>query len=365
MKVVHIIDSLRVGGAQALLITYTKEAAFRGLNTNIISLQESYESPIISELESLGASVIYLSKARLWSISRFLRLFISIKRGGYNIIHSHLTYANILGLICGTLLNIPVVVSMHSTLSSKRQYKPRDLLERILLRTAKMIIAVGENVGADYQKIYPHQVKVLPNAVNEPSELTKKERALLRQELNIKDDDILLVAIGRLREGKGFRDLLAAFGKIHLKHPNAKLIIAGDGNLRNELLEETRDRNLLDSVKWLGVRNDVPRILAASDVYISSSHWEGLSIALLEAMSAGLAPVVTNVGDAMEVIVPGSGILVTPKDPGNLADAIETLLNDPALIHQMGLAAKERVRSKYSAQIWFDKLLDIYEDLMR
>jgi glycosyltransferase involved in cell wall biosynthesis len=365
MKVLHIIDSLKVGGAQKLLVTYAGQARQAGMETVVVSLRDREESPMVLALDALGAAIVYLPTASMLSATRLFRLLRVVRDGGFDILHTHLTYANILGILCAVLLRLPVVVSMHNILSGRRNNNLRENLEQFLLRFATRIIAVGEIVAADYRKFFPDTVVTLPNAVPELPSLQGTERLVLRKKLAGDESTPILLAVGRLTGQKGFSDLIAAFVLVHESFPQAKLLVAGDGKLRGALQDETTARDLREHILWLGIRHDVPDLLAASDIYVSAARWEGLSIALLEAMSSGLVPVVTAVGDAPKVITPESGILVPTEQPCLLAEAICELLADPVKMRSMSQAARARIRAEYGAQTWFTRLLKIYEMSMQ
>jgi L-malate glycosyltransferase len=361
MKVLHLIDSLRVGGAQRLLVTYVGQAIQAGLSPVIVSLREKEETPMVFALEELGARITYLPATNLLNVGRFLRLLRLIQKARFDILHTHLTHANILGILCAIFLHLPVVVSIHTVLSAERKSKIRAFLEKFFLRFATNIIAVGENVAMAYRALFPEKVLVLSNAVPAYPPLETQVRLSMRQQLVGDAKAPILIAVGRLISTKGFFDLISAFALIHIHFPDAKLIVIGDGELREELRAETAVRGLQEHLYWLGTRNDVPDLLAMSDIYVSASHWEGLSVAMLEAMGNGLPLVVTDVGDAAKVTPPEAGILVPPKVPEQLARAICLLLADPIKMRRMGDVARERIHAEYDARAWFERLVKVYE----
>lgn len=110
----------------------------------------------------------------------------------------------------------------------------------------------------------------------------------------------------------------------------------------------------------VGARDDIPRILPAADLFVSSSYLEGLPIAILEAMAAGLPVVATTVGDIPRVVVEGTGVVVPPHQPAQLASAINRLLDDPAQLRTMGLAARQHVAVHHSPAVWVDQLMKMY-----
>ncbi len=363
MKIVHVIDLLHVGGAQTLLITYAQQAKQAGIETYIISLRErnAASTPVVTILEELGVKITFLSKSKLLSPTRLMKLISLIHANEYDIIHTHLNHATVLGILSALWLNKAIVASVHNVLTGRRKRLSEEF-EQFLLRFADCIITVGENVNADYYPLFPEKVVTLTNAVNEIPPLDAKQRASIRRELTGNVEAPLLIAVGRLNEQKGFDTLIKAFEIVHNQFPQAHLVVAGRGNLGESLRIETNSRGLQNNLHWLGLRDDVPSLLAASDIYVSSAYWEGLSIALLEAMSVGLPCVITAVGDAEKVITPESGILVPPRSAERLAEEIIVLLSDTKKSQSMGKAAQERIRVQYGAKAWFTKLIEIYHN---
>jgi len=361
MKIVHIIDLLHAGGAQTLLVTYAQQAKLAGIEAHIISLREytAASAPISNALDKLGVKVTFLSKSKILDPIRLFKLISLIRHQEYDIIHTHLNHATVLGILSALWLNKTIVVSVHNVLKGRKKRLSEEL-ELFLLRYADCIIAVGENVNADYSPLFPDKVVTLPNAVNEVPSMESAQRANIRRLLTGNVEAPLLIAVGRLNEQKGFDTLIQAFEIIHSQFPQVHLIVAGRGNLGEALQTDTTSRGLQNNLHWLGLRDDVPLLLAASDIYISSAYWEGLSIALLEAMSAGLPSVITAVGDAEKVITPETGILVPPRSPERLAKEIIGLLSDTKKSQRIGKAAKERIRENFGAKAWFNKLFEIY-----
>jgi glycosyltransferase involved in cell wall biosynthesis len=164
---------------------------------------------------------------------------------------------------------------------------------------------------------------------------------------------------------KGYPDLLEAFAVIRRRFSSAVLLIAGDGPQGAELEARRASLGLEDSVHLLGARDDVPELLAAADVFVTASRWEGLPVAVLEAMAAGLPVVATAVGDVPNVLAEGAGVTVPPRDPAALAAAVCALLETPEERARVAAAAIARVRSRYSAARWAERLLELYAEVAR
>jgi glycosyltransferase involved in cell wall biosynthesis len=173
-----------------------------------------------------------------------------------------------------------------------------------------------------------------------------------------------MVTVGRLTRQKGYPHLLAALTFMPAEQRPLTLFV-GDGPDRAELEARATALGLARDVRFLGNRHDVPALLAAADLFVLSSLWEGLPLALLEAMAAGLPPIVTTVGGNVEVIEHGkSCILVPAANEQALANALTCLLHDPLRREQIGRAARERFEQRYSLESFIKAHECLYEDLL-
>ena len=366
MKVAHLIDTLAWGGAQKLLVDFATEAVPRGLDVVVIVLRETGNlSPYPPLLEKAGARVSFLSIATLYDLSAIPQLLEILRKEDVDILHTHLSHANILGGIVGRLARIPVVSTLHNTrLSSMRNTLGRLFVERIVLRflTSK-VIAVGHTVANTHQPFFPgDKLRTVPNPVNNSVELSVKRDAL-RQEISGDSCRKIALTIGRLIMQKGYSEMLSAFVKVHSQHPDAVLAFAGDGYLREDLEEQARSLGLDGSVRFLGYREDILNLLGASDLYVNSSYWEGLSIAMLEAMSVGLPVLATSVGDAPYLLAEGRGVLVPPGDIETFAREFSHLLEDPEELKTLGEKGRAYVEKHHSVEAWVGATLEIYNSL--
>jgi len=271
------------------------------------------------------------------------------------------------GTIAAKLANVPSVATLHNELTDPEHYHPiRERLEGFCLSyLAKDRIAVGELVAESRRKMIGRRsIRVISNAVDEIPSLPIEERRSVRRDLIGDPDRTLLITVGRFAPSKGYFDLLIAFDQIRKKHPGIALVIVGTGTLFDEVRDEIGKLDLGDSVHLIGKRSDVPRLLAASDLYVSASHWEGLPVSILEAMSAGLPVVATKVGELPKVVPEDSGSLVPPGDPKALADAVIGFLDRAGTMKSYGDNARTFVSQNYSAKVWFEKILSVYEAVL-
>jgi L-malate glycosyltransferase len=362
MQVLQVVDTLLYGGAQKLLVTFVRQAQAHGVKTTVVSLYQTGGAPLRAELESYGARVIVLKSKRLFDWASFRQLWQLMRAERFDIVHTHLTYANINGGLAAWLTGLPFIATLHNTSADARHSHPlRDRLERWILRhRAHRVLAIGASVADIYRPLLRRELETIPNAVMPPVTISAAERAALRAELAGDAVRPICFTVGRFSQQKGYLDLLEAFAAVHTQMPEAVLVIAGDGTMRLEIEAKIKALALGQTVRLLGLRNDVPRLLAAVDVYVNASHWEGLPLAHLEAMMAGLPLAVTAVGEVPQLINADAGVLVSPQKPAELAAAILSLLADPARCASLGQAARQHALAHYGADAWFEKYLEMY-----
>jgi len=367
MKVAHLIDTLAWGGAQKLLVDFAGEAIPRGLDVIVIVLRETEnQGPYPLQLEEVGARVKILSIESLFDLSAVPQIIKIVGEEGVDILHTHLSHANTLGGIAGFLAGIPVVSTIHNVRSSSTRILPGRLIaERMVLRyLTKKLIAVGNTVADTHQSIFPRdKLCVVPNPVNKTARMSKLEKDAIREKLFGDADRKVALAIGRLIMQKGYSELISAFAQVHSHHTDSILAFAGDGYLREELEEQARSLDLDGSVLFLGYREDVLDLLMAANLYVNSSLWEGLSVAMLEAMSVGVPVLATSVGDAPYLLADGRGVLVSSGDADTFAREFSALFDDLDGLQTLGEKGREYVEECYSVSAWVDALNEIYVDL--
>ena len=188
---------------------------------------------------------------------------------------------------------------------------------------------------------------------------------LVRRELGLPEGVPVIGLVGRLDHwGKGHKELLEAMAPLMARHPVHALIVGG-GRRMDEVRSLAAGLGLAGAVHFLGPRPDVPDLLNAMDIFVLPSYSEGLSLALLEAMAAGMPVIATAVGGTPEVVTDGdNGLLIPPRDAAALAEALERLLADPAWAQRLGANARAHVREHYSLDRLGREINEIYEELV-
>lgn len=364
MYIFQMIDGLSTGGAERLQVVFAKEARRRGLKHAVVSLGKDGDSQYLRELRALGTTVYCYPTKRILDFENLHRLIRLFRSERPDILHTHLTYSNILGSVVARLTGIPAVATLHSTGVEERLRAPRtESAEAFALRyVVRQIIACGPAVARYFRSnIKDGPITVIPNAVDDVPQISLQERDVLRRQIIGDLDRFIIISVGRLESPKGYKDLLDAFSVLRASYPAAFLAIVGGGHLKDELEQKIKELSLSEDARLLGWRSDVPKLLQASDMFVLASHWEGLPVAILEAMSAGLPIVATDVGDVAWTL-DSAGVIVPPRQPGMLAGAVSNLMDDPARLQSLGRAARSRIEKTFSASEWFDKLIAVYQD---
>lgn len=360
-RVAAVLVSLRPdGGAETLMRTLLSELADRPYELELLTLRTP-DAARRSDFESRGAVVRSFPARRLVDPLRFLRFVHAVRRGRYDVLHTNLPAGNIVGLLCGAILRIPVVVVLHNSDTGADDHWYHGRLERVLIqRFATRVIAVGERTATVRRALLPGAtIEVLPNAVAPSEPLDDGERLDLRASLMSDPDRWLLVAVGRLTGQKAHDDLIRAFDIVRGRRDDVELLILGRGDDELDLRRLVDDLDLADHVRLAGSRADVRRILRAADAFVMSSRWEGLPVALLEAMEAGLPVASTDVGDIPEVLAGGAVVLVPPGVPQALASAIDGVLE--LSVAGAGVVNQQIVQERYSSHAWAMRMAEHYE----
>ena len=277
------------------------------------------------------------------------------------IVHAHLSwpFACKHGVLAAWLARVPGIVG------TAQLYLPPDGTRqpRVLLRLYHRIIAVSDEVRTRFATelhVAARRLAVVRNAIRVPP-AGPLRNAALRASLVQGRPDYVVLTPARLHPQKGHTYLLAAAAQT----PEATFVFAGDGPLRGALETQARELGVSDRCVFLGERSDVPDLLAAADLVVLPSLFEGLPVSVLEALAAERPVVATAIGGTDEAIHAGeSGLLVPPRDPGALASAIRRLQADPALSRRLASAGRNRVEREFSSEVTAREVMRIYDDVL-
>ena len=332
-------------------------------------LQQEWQSRCSYPLYNLEAFKpgVGILRQTVYFLQGLKRLWRLLRSEHFDVIETFTLHSNMPGMILSWLADIPVrMATHHGKVGNVSRWQERLHL-LIIGRTASVIIAVSTEVRDHLalSGIDPRKIIVIPNGIK-PSTPNLKEQTELRREFGLHKDQIVLISVGRLVYQKAHSVLINAVQEILVQRPEVVLYIAGEGPLRGELEQQIGAFGLSDQICLLGNRNDVPGLLSIADIFVLPSRWEGLPMALLEAMGIGLPIVATQVEGVNGVLQQNiQGFLVPPEDDRALAEALLKLIKSPQLRIKMGLKSRKRVDEAYTTDIMCDKYLTVMLDYLR
>ncbi|MCX5721237.1 MAG: glycosyltransferase [Nitrospirae bacterium] len=328
---------------------------------------------LVDNLRAEGIEAHVLDMEPLGSLAPLFRLRNFLREQQPDIVQSHGARGNVYSRIAGRLAETGAIVStVHNSLYDYPIGRIKKWLylacDKLTAPLADCTLCVAESHRQELINRYglrPDRVVTIPNGVDltkfQPTQRTQH----LREALAISDDVPVIGIVGRLTDQKGHVYLLRALPLLLTKFPALRCLVVGDGELREELQKLAVDLGLTEHCLFLGVRQDIPEVLAAMDLLVLPSLSEGMPYAALEGMAMGKPVVATAVNGVPELIQDGvTGLLVPRKDPVALAQAIETVLANPHLAASFGLAARRLVEQTYSIEAWVGQMESLYESLV-
>jgi len=304
-----------------------------------------WKDAFVDEIRREGTPVHCLDGSRAWSLRWVRRLRRLVREHDIDLVHTHMPLPASIARIALPSRKRGGPGFVHTEHNMWGRYRlPTRWANRLTYRRNAVVIAVSEGVAGSIESSVPVEVVVHGIDVDAMSS-GPDARAHARQILGIDQDAPVLGTVGNFTAKKDQGTLIDAFAQVHAERPDAKLLLVGLGPLEDQLKAQAERLGLTQDVVFTGMRDDVFDLLPGLDVFVLSSRFEGLPIALLEAMASGVAPVVTRVGGIPEVITDGEdGVLVEPGDAGALATALSKLLADDEGRSTIGEAAQNRAR---------------------
>lgn len=378
IRVLHLITRLDRGGSTTdILFTLTglppvfRQSLIYGRTRELPQAIRALRGKV--EITEVAELVRDISPVK--DLVALLKIYRIIRRGRFDIVHTHSSKAGILGRVAARLARVPHVVhtphgQVFTGYAGRILTAVFILLERWAARFTDRMIALTEQEIQDHlaRKIgKPEQFVSIPSGIDIEQFCTRSlasQRPSVRASLGLPPDACLIGSVGRLESIKGHAYLLEAFTILAPRFPSLYLALVGDGQLLPELRSSARGSGFTDRVLFLGWRDDTSVLLHAFDLFVLPSLNEGMGRALVEAMVVGLPIVASRAGGVPEVLGNGeAGLVVEAGSARALAEAIEALLTDSALRVWLGRAARERAR-RYTVEAMLQKIEALYRRLL-
>lgn len=367
IRLLHIIDNLDRGGTQTWFMSLVKGLAELGFEQHIYCLNEIANMSIVENLKKSGSRVTILGRSQLFALIGFIRLYQAIKKWRPDIVQTILPYGNLIGRPIACLAGVPVIVSSIRTRNMHKS-KPHLFLDRLMADWADAYISVSRQIipfAVANEGVPQEKVIYIANGLEIDRRDRSQTRTKIRAQLGISDRTKVLGMVARLSPQKAHNDLLRAYATVTVEYPDTVLLLVGDGPLRKNLKRQVRELKLNRQIIFLGDRSDIGDLLAAMDLFVHPSLFEGMPNAVMEAMAAGL-PVIASAADGVQdLIVDGeSGWLVEPGNPTELARKIIFALDNQTLWLAMGREAACRIATEFSSQKMIEAYSSAYFDLL-
>ena len=364
VRVVYVAHTFMVGGAEEMVLNLVRHLPPR-FEPFVCGIHDA--GPIGDEIARTGTPVTVLGLnpglRRPWDVARIRRYFSDTRPA---IVHTFLLTASLYGRFAAILAHVPIVVGTEVNIYENKR-RSHAMAERLLMAGTDRVVVSAESVRAFYiRQVHadPKKVEVIYNAVDWSQLQTTMTRDAMRASLGLSPTAPVAGIIARLTEQKGHRYLLDALastpglGDVHL-------IVVGDGDLGDGLRARTAALGLSSRVHFLGARRDLGNLLAAMDVFVLPSLWEGLPLSLVLAMGARVPVVAARVAGIPEVVEDGrTGFLVPPGDSLSLGRAVARLFGDAGLRLQIGRDASTAVLPRFGVDAYVSAITRLYDRLL-
>lgn len=381
LTVLHLITELSTGGAQSALLRLLIHQD-RTRYEPIVACFYNADGAVARQISEQGIQVVDLGLAAQWRVDGFGRLWRLLRQVKPDCLHTWMFHANIPGRLIGRMAGVPAIVSSERTMGQEGTV--RQLLNRWSGPLADRIICVSEQVAifaAETIRLDKHKLRVVPNGIDlslyyssaqdRPESGTRVDKRSLRAELGLPESAVIIGAVGRPRPVKGYTYLLDAFAKLVDGYATTDssvdmhLLFVGDGPDQAVLMTQAQVLGLQQYVSFWGDRDDIPNVLNAMDILVSSSIWEGMPNVVLEAMACGLPVVATDVGGTRELVLHGeTGLLVEARDVDSMAASFKRLVDSEDERVRMGECGRRRTEEHFSIQQSVQRTEAVYAELL-
>jgi glycosyltransferase involved in cell wall biosynthesis len=375
--VAHVVKTQAVAGAENHLLKLLPGIAGRGWDVHLLNVCDRSQGAMtpaygaaLERLEASGVRVSRLGVGGKADPRGSLHLARALKAIGPDLVHTHLAYADLFGSIGARLARVPRVLSSrhHDYSTSPSETRRFRRYYRVVNPLQDRVIAISGRIAQlcrDEEHRDPGSIDTVWYGCEDQAVDRAEAREALRRELGLASDALLVGTIGRLIALKGQEFALRAFAGIAPRVPRATWLFAGSGPERDALERLAKSSGLGERVRFLGHREDVPRIMAALDVLVHPTTAEGFGLVLLEGMVQATPIVATRVGSLPEIVIDGeTGLLVPPRDPTALGAALLALLEDRARLAAVGRAGRERYERCFRLERMIGETIDIYRRVL-
>lgn len=380
MKTLQIVGNSKYGGGGYLLVKWCKYLSEKNWQIDVLGT----DPEVINKLSNVPIRPIkniYIPReiAPVKDILAFIQLIRLLHKEKYGVVHTYTATPSFLGRLAARIVGTPVILHHQAGWTINEYSKPLERLfytplEYLAALASTKSICVGHSIekqGRELKLAPKDKFVTIPNGIDAQPFITAKVNGSgdkLRDTLEIQADHLIIGNTGRLEQSKDNKSLLEAISilKNRFNYNNIALLLAGDGSEMDFLKAEATSLGLEKNVRFLGFFENIPAFLASLDIFVSPSFREGLSISVMEAMASALPIVTTAIPPNAELIQhEKNGLLVPPRSPDDLAEAIFRFIQEPDLAKHCARNANQSVLEYYTIDRMFQETLNLYNSLLK
>ena len=361
LKIVHLITSLEVGGAQHGLLMGLPRFDQSQYEHVIISIMDRLQ--MAPQFRDVGIQVITLGLNKKTDLLVIRRLMSVLGDLQPDILHTYLLHGNVLGRIAGRLVGISTIIGSERTIGQAKFWgRLATKLTNPLTNAVEVNSETGARAIVDSLGVPPDKIEIVKSGLDLDKFGKTETRNDIRDAIDVGAENHLVLYVGRLRRVKGVEYGIKAFAKAYEQRPRLRLALAGEGEQHDYLVDLTKDLGIDNQVTFFGVRNDLAELMSAADSVILPSLNEGFPRTAIEAMASGKPIVATKVGGTPEAILDEeTGILVPSRDSDAMSKALVKLVDSPDMCNELGLGGRRRALENYSVNTYVERLDTIYQ----
>ncbi len=375
MKVLQVLGDSAYGGGCYSALILSKFLMKNGYEVSLLSTNKETSKRFLDEgVPIVSPALITATVSPYRDVLGLIHLTKYLRKNKYDVVHSHTSKPGFIGRLAAHLAGIPVIIhTSHGYAYDDGYGFPKKLLFKYLEQKASkwsdLLITISKGIKQitiDENICINEKIALIENGVDwQKFQAALKNRDRVRSEFGIKKDQPLVSVICRLSPPKLPQDFVKAVHRLKQKQVNARYLIVGDGPMKPKVIELIRELGIEKDIIILGFRDDIPEILAAVDIFVLPTLFEGLSMSLLEAMASGKAIIATDILANRELLEDKKDALLVPtRNVKALEQAMLKLIEDKDQANEMGKAALEKVTKHYALDDSLRKTLTEYERLI-
>lgn len=355
MRVLHVITSLEIGGAEKLMIDLIPKLNKRGIKSDLL-LFNGEETPFKKKISEQGVDIYHISYSKnVYNPMNILKLIPVLKK--YDIIHTHNTAPQLFCVIANIFCQKKLITTEHSTNNRRRNKIIFKLLDKWMYSRYDRVICISQGVEMalrNYLSRFDYRIKTINNGIDLTAFCSSMNKSNLDNTGNI-----VLIMVGRFGIQKDQETIIRAMQYLP---ENVCLNLVGTGINESACKLLVEDLNLDKRVSFLGERTDIPELLKLSNIVIQSSHWEGFGLAAVEGMASG-KPVIASDVEGLREVVNGYGLMFKNGDEHHLVEQIKALINSPNYYQEVALKCRLRAK-EFSINKMVDEYISTYKEVM-